>query len=308
MNIKTILAAALAIAATGIFAAEDTAPASDQSTTTNAPAKVKLPRGMRRYGGIIQVPNSQKGTILIVNAQKTLPLDNIRAGMDEFAQTIRDLAKERGIECFDVNAYMKAVGKLPLGEKYMADTAHPNAAGHKFIADKLCEFLIGKAGIKDPKPVPPPKPVVPKGKAYSWDFEDGQGDWTLEQNVSISGDRVKGGAKAIKMVCVEDKKDYVRAWSGYLPVVEGQKYTASIDLAADLTKGVARVYVVEYANNDNKYGAMTVVGSSTDPDWKFFKKSYEVPAKVNFLRILVWVEKTAIGTVYADNVKITPEE
>ena len=87
MKIKTILAAALAFAATGIFAAESSASASEQTATTNAPAKVKLPRGMRRYGGIIQVPNSQKGTILIVNAQKTLPLDSIRAGMDEFAQT-----------------------------------------------------------------------------------------------------------------------------------------------------------------------------------------------------------------------------
>ena len=228
--------------------------------------------------------------------------------MDEFAQTIRDLAKERGIECFDVNAYMKAVGKLPLGEKYMADTAHPNAAGHKFVADKLCEFLIAKAGIKDPKPVPPPKPVAPKGKAYSWDFEDGQGDWVLEQNVSISGDRVKDGKQAIKMVCVEDKIDFVRAWSSYLPVQEGQKYTASIDLAAELTGGTAKVFVVEYANNDNKYGAMTAVGSSDNPDWKFFKKSYEVPAKVNYIRILVWVEKKAVGTVYADNVKLIPEE
>ena len=228
--------------------------------------------------------------------------------MDEFAQTIRDLAKERGIECFDVNAHMKAVGKLPLGEKYMADTAHPNAAGHQFVADKLCEFLIAKAGIKDPKPVPPPKPVAPKGKAYSWDFEDGQGDWVLEKNVSISGDRVKGGKQAIKMECVEDKVDFVRAWSGYLPVQEGQKYTASVDLAAELTVGTAKVFVVEYANEDRNYGAMTMVGSSNAPDWKFFKKSYEVPAKVNFIRILVWVEKTAIGTVYADNVKLTPEE
>ena len=89
-NIKTILAATLALAATGILAAENAAPANGdgkQTAATNAPVKVKLPRGMRRYGGIIQVPNSQKGTILIVNAQKTLPLDKIRAGMDEFAQT-----------------------------------------------------------------------------------------------------------------------------------------------------------------------------------------------------------------------------
>ena len=63
------------------------AEAVNNTASTNAPAKVKLPRGMRRYGGIIQVPNSQKGKIVIVNAQKKLPIDSIRAGMDEFAQS-----------------------------------------------------------------------------------------------------------------------------------------------------------------------------------------------------------------------------
>ena len=81
MKMKTVFLAACALMSVAAFAADDTA------ATTNAPAKVKLPRGMRRYGGIIQVPNSQKGTIVIVNAQKKLPLDQIRAGMDEFAQT-----------------------------------------------------------------------------------------------------------------------------------------------------------------------------------------------------------------------------
>ena len=119
---------------------------------------------------------------------------------------------------------------------------------------------------------------------------------------------MKDGKQAIKMECVKDKIDFVRAWSGYLPVQEGQKYTASIDLAAELNGGVAKVFVVEYANKDNNYGAMTTVGSSDNPDWKFFKKSYEVPAKVNYIRILVWVEKKAVGTVYADNVKLIPEE
>lgn len=93
MNIKTIFAAALAFAATGVFAAEDAATGGKPPASTNAPAKVKLPRGMRRYGGIIKVPNSQKGTILVVNAQKALPLDKIRAGMDEFAQTQKFVVK-----------------------------------------------------------------------------------------------------------------------------------------------------------------------------------------------------------------------
>ena len=83
MKITTIIIlASLAFASHVAMAGNATAAAS-----TNAAAKVKLPRGMRRYGGIIQVPNSQKGKIVVVNAQRKLPLDNIRAGMDEFAQS-----------------------------------------------------------------------------------------------------------------------------------------------------------------------------------------------------------------------------
>ena len=84
MKITTIILAALAFMSPVAMAevADSTAP-------TKAAAKTKLPRGMRRYGGIIQVPNSQKGKIVIVNAQRKLPLSNIRAGMDEFAQTLK---------------------------------------------------------------------------------------------------------------------------------------------------------------------------------------------------------------------------
>ena len=81
MKIVTIILATLAFVSPAVIAEDNVA-----ATTNNAPAKVKLPRGMRRYGGIIKVPNSQKGKIVIVNAQHKLPLDKLRTGMDEFAQ------------------------------------------------------------------------------------------------------------------------------------------------------------------------------------------------------------------------------
>ena len=81
MKIATIILATLAFVSPAVIAEDNVA-----ATTNNAPTKVKLPRGMRRYGGIIKVPNSQKGKIVIVNAQKKLPLDKLRTGMDEFAQ------------------------------------------------------------------------------------------------------------------------------------------------------------------------------------------------------------------------------
>lgn len=84
MKITTIILAALAFMSPVVMA-----EVADSAAPTKAEAKTKLPRGMRRYGGIIQVPNSQKGRIVIINAQRKLPLSNIRAGMDEFAQTLK---------------------------------------------------------------------------------------------------------------------------------------------------------------------------------------------------------------------------
>lgn len=82
MKISTIIFALLAFVSPAAMSNDD-----NTATMTNtASAKVKLPRGMRRYGGIIKVPNSQKGKIVVVNAQKKLPLDKLRTGMDEFAQ------------------------------------------------------------------------------------------------------------------------------------------------------------------------------------------------------------------------------
>ena len=84
MKITTIILAALAFMSPVVMA-----EVADSAAPTKAATKTKLPRGMRRYGGIIQVPNSQKGRIVIINAQRKLPLCNIRAGMDEFAQTLK---------------------------------------------------------------------------------------------------------------------------------------------------------------------------------------------------------------------------
>jgi hypothetical protein len=84
MKITTIILASLAFMSPVVMA-----EVADSAAPTKAAAKTKLPRGMKRYGGIIQVPNSQKGKIVIVNAQRKLPLSNIRAGMDEFAQTLK---------------------------------------------------------------------------------------------------------------------------------------------------------------------------------------------------------------------------
>lgn len=55
-------------------------------SAADAPKKRKAPRGAWRDGGPIEVPNSQKGKIAIVNAQKKVPLADYRAPLDEFAK------------------------------------------------------------------------------------------------------------------------------------------------------------------------------------------------------------------------------
>ena len=101
MKITTIILASLAFMSPVVIA-----EVADSAAPTKAAAKTKLPRGMKRYGGIIQVPNSQKGKIVIVNAQRKLPLSNIRAGMDEFAQTLKFRPEIEAMSATDKNNWL----------------------------------------------------------------------------------------------------------------------------------------------------------------------------------------------------------
>jgi lysophospholipase L1-like esterase len=65
--------------------------------------------------------------------------------MDDYADAVREIAKERGLPVCDVQKTFKGMGKIKIAE-YLADRAHPNPAGHKIFADKIAEFIIEKAG------------------------------------------------------------------------------------------------------------------------------------------------------------------
>jgi hypothetical protein len=108
MKITTLILAALAFMSPVAMA-----EAVDSAAPTKAAVKTKFPRGMKRYGGIIQVPNSQKGRIVIINAQRKLPLSNIRAGMDEFAQTLKfrvEFINGEPTTSEKASAYMEKIG------------------------------------------------------------------------------------------------------------------------------------------------------------------------------------------------------
>lgn len=230
--------------------------------------------------------------------------------MDDFAQAMRDLAAEKGITCFDVHQHLKAVGKAPFAEKYMADTAHPNAEGHKFVADKLAEFLIAQAGITDPKPLPPPEPVVEAGKAVSWDFEEVVTTWQLEPQSEITDEKAAKGKKSLKLTALQNNKDHVRAWSKIIPVTPGQKYTLSADILVNAVQGRFGIFVVEYPDAEGKmpYNSnLTCLINKGGPNWNNYSKKYKVPEKVNGIKILFWASKTTQGTFFADNISLQPE-
>jgi lysophospholipase L1-like esterase len=60
--------------------------------------------------------------------------------MDDFADAVRETAQARGIACFDLQKVFKAIGREKIND-LLADMAHPNAEGHRLIADSLANFL-----------------------------------------------------------------------------------------------------------------------------------------------------------------------
>ncbi len=61
--------------------------------------------------------------------------------MDDYADTVREVAKEKNLPVCDIQKEFKKIGKVKFA-KYLRDTAHPNDKGHKIFADKLAEFII----------------------------------------------------------------------------------------------------------------------------------------------------------------------
>ena len=230
--------------------------------------------------------------------------------MDDYAQAIRELAAERGLPYFDVSKLFKALGKKEFANTYMADMAHPNAKGHQVVADALCEFLVKAAGITEPKPLPPPEPVVENHTSLTWDFEGPMDNWILELNAGPTDEKAKDGKRCMKLLCVKGEKDHTRAWSQPIPVKAWQKFTVSGDMLAELDhdEGIG-VYIVEYEDDAAKgpfRNALVCMGRKSVPNWSHFSSEYKVPEGVKAIRLLFWSFKTNVGSVYLDNLSLQP--
>jgi len=229
--------------------------------------------------------------------------------MDDFAQAMRELAAEMELPIFDVHKLFKGVGKAKFAAEYMADTAHPNAAGHQLVADKLAEFLVSAAGVADPKPLPPPEPVAEPGKAFSWNFEEGTSGWILEKQSEITAEKASKSGKSLKITALQENKDHIRAWSPVITVSEFQKYDISADILSELD-GNFGIFVVEFPDAEAKmpYNPSLVrLFSKGGQAWQSYSKEYKVAKNVKAIKILFWAFKTSKGQVFADNIAIQPK-
>ncbi len=62
--------------------------------------------------------------------------------LDDYAQAVRDLCAERGdVACIDLAAQIKPMGRLQW-MTYLGDLAHPNIAGHEWLAEALADWIV----------------------------------------------------------------------------------------------------------------------------------------------------------------------
>lgn len=65
--------------------------------------------------------------------------------MDDYAEGVREVSAEQGLECMDLAGLIKPMGRVAW-EQYMGDRAHPNAQGHEWLAMQMADWVMAKIG------------------------------------------------------------------------------------------------------------------------------------------------------------------
>lgn len=74
----------------------------------------------------------------------TLPGGHARfVMMDDYAEGVREVCAEQGLECLDLAGVIKPMGRVAW-EQYLGDRAHPNAGGHEWLATQMADWVIGR--------------------------------------------------------------------------------------------------------------------------------------------------------------------
>lgn len=230
--------------------------------------------------------------------------------MDDYAEAVRQTARERGLPCFDVNAILKALGRDHI-QDYFGDMAHPNAKGHVFIADAFSQFLIDAAGITTPRPEPPPRPEVAPGEARQWSFANDNEGWQFDTgDVALTDAVVRSPAHAVHFSMVEPANDHRRAWSPMLSVKPCQKYLVRAAVRVErMSAGHMGLYVSTYPTMTatGSGNVCRIRGAETAPgQWQVLEGEFDVPEGVGAMRILVWSDRKSLGEFYLDDVALVP--
>ena len=231
--------------------------------------------------------------------------------MDDYAEAVRRLARERQLGLFDVHKVLKTLGREEI-ERYFADMAHPNEKGHRAIADALCELLVTSAGIRTPKPPPPPRPVVAPGQAQHWDFEDGGAGWVLDcDEVTCVQGKGSSGARCLGFDLRAPAEDHRRAYSPVLPAQPGQEYTVRAMLLTQSADSEGRfgVYVCAYDNDQGTGNAQVIPvrgGGGLAGQWVEVEEQVEIPKATVTMKVMVWAFRDTVATFYCDDVSLTP--
>lgn len=230
--------------------------------------------------------------------------------LDDYAEAIREIGRERGLPVFDMNAFLKAVGRDRI-DTLFCDLAHPNEDGHRAIADALCDYLVRGAGIDTPKPQPPAPPAVAPGEARAWGFEAGPQDWRFDSpEVTLTTARAASGRQAVRFELAAAAADHRRAFSPWQTVVPGQRYVVSAKVFAEKeAQGSYGLYVLTYASADGT-GDFTVLpvkaGGTAIGTWTPLEGRVEIPEGSRSLRVMVWAGREAVATFVVDDVAVAP--
>lgn len=230
--------------------------------------------------------------------------------MDDFADAVRETARERGLACFDLQKTLKAIGRDKV-QDYFADQAHPNAEGHQLIADAIATFLVRSAGIATPKPEPKEETVLP-GTERTWTFEEGSAGWlTKTGDVTLSKAKAYSGQASLEFLMKAAGSPHRCAYSPAMGVMPGQKYRIEAKVfCAEVTGGTVGLYACSYTDAKAEGDpAIKPVRSASNilGRWETVKGGFAVPDGTQAMRILIWSRSDSVGTFYVDDVRVSPK-
>lgn len=78
-----------------------------------------------------------------------VPITTLRGGkwrftmMEDYAEATRQLCRERDLACLDLSAEIAPLGRAGW-EPMLGDLAHPNAQGHRWLAERMADWIMAR--------------------------------------------------------------------------------------------------------------------------------------------------------------------